>query len=271
MTDWKNAADYAFTDQLSAEGWAWEFLRRNPDYRQAYEDVSAILSEYEDKFGSDRKSWPREESAFVFSPPREDGESIKAWRARCVLGSGEPPRIIPVDQWYGQEWGLRGRIADPSLPWAAGVKFVPPSEYARLIVKVDDLEGLIDEVETTDGDGLNVFIDHVGVVVFDMRYSLPKQLTLARQHLKQRQKELVAAGNLHIESTKLHLTKWTRYLRAIDARAAGASHNEIGLKLGPGHADEYPDYSATHYAKDTLKQATNFVDGGYRVIHLILG
>lgn len=31
--DWRSAAAYADTVSLSVSGWAWEFLRRNPDYR----------------------------------------------------------------------------------------------------------------------------------------------------------------------------------------------------------------------------------------------
>ncbi len=269
MPDWKNEADYAFTEDLTPEGWAWEFLLRNRCYQTDFETVQKILGDFSDKYGSERANWPKEQPAFEFTPPREDGESIKAWRARCVLGSGDPPRIIPVDQWYGQKWGLRGRIGDPSLLWTAGVVFVPPSDYAQLIVKVDDLEGLIDEVETVDGEGLNVFSDRVGVVVFDMRYPLPKQLKLARERLKRHQGDLVAEGGVEVEATKMHRKKWTRYLRALDARATGASFKDIGLDLGPGHSDEYPEYTAAHYAKDTLNQAAKLVDGGYKSILLM--
>ena len=30
--DWRNPQDYEFTKQLTKDGWAWEFLRRNPKY-----------------------------------------------------------------------------------------------------------------------------------------------------------------------------------------------------------------------------------------------
>ena len=30
--DWRNPKDYEFTKSLNSDGWAWEFLRRNPDY-----------------------------------------------------------------------------------------------------------------------------------------------------------------------------------------------------------------------------------------------
>lgn len=31
--DWRSAAAYADTASLPVSGWAWEFLRRNPEYR----------------------------------------------------------------------------------------------------------------------------------------------------------------------------------------------------------------------------------------------
>lgn len=34
--DWRNAADYPFTDDTTPEEWAWEFLRRNKDYQQEH-------------------------------------------------------------------------------------------------------------------------------------------------------------------------------------------------------------------------------------------
>ncbi|WP_310116718.1 transcriptional regulator domain-containing protein [Azospirillum sp. BE72] len=33
--DWRSAAAYADTASLPVAGWAWEFLRRNPEYRAA--------------------------------------------------------------------------------------------------------------------------------------------------------------------------------------------------------------------------------------------
>jgi hypothetical protein len=34
--NWRNAGDYAFTKDLDLAGWAWEFLRRNAEYRSDY-------------------------------------------------------------------------------------------------------------------------------------------------------------------------------------------------------------------------------------------
>jgi hypothetical protein len=37
MPDWRNPEDYAYCENLTLYGWAWEFLRRNPDYVSAWE------------------------------------------------------------------------------------------------------------------------------------------------------------------------------------------------------------------------------------------
>ena len=33
--DWRDSSSYEYTLSLSKQGWAWEFLRRNPDFRNA--------------------------------------------------------------------------------------------------------------------------------------------------------------------------------------------------------------------------------------------
>ncbi len=36
MPDWRNPEDYAYLEGYDLHHWAWEFLRRNPEYRAAY-------------------------------------------------------------------------------------------------------------------------------------------------------------------------------------------------------------------------------------------
>ena len=37
---WRSHDASAYLDRVQRAGFAWEFLRRNPDYRQDYEDMS---------------------------------------------------------------------------------------------------------------------------------------------------------------------------------------------------------------------------------------
>jgi len=41
--DWRCDDAYDYTDVLPRRAWAWEFLRRDPDYRQAWSDVSTTV------------------------------------------------------------------------------------------------------------------------------------------------------------------------------------------------------------------------------------
>jgi len=37
--DWRDENDYEFTKKLTPQGWAWEFLRRNPDYQKDWKEL----------------------------------------------------------------------------------------------------------------------------------------------------------------------------------------------------------------------------------------
>ena len=43
-TDWRNDADYDYLDGLTPEETAFEFLRRNPDYRESFEAMSRAVA-----------------------------------------------------------------------------------------------------------------------------------------------------------------------------------------------------------------------------------
>lgn len=44
--DWRQAEDYAYTERLTRRDWAWEFLRRNDTYRQAWPEArKSVLTE----------------------------------------------------------------------------------------------------------------------------------------------------------------------------------------------------------------------------------
>ena len=56
--DWRSEASYDYIDKLTPGDLAWEFLRRNPDYRNAYRDLvatgrltEAIAQEFAERWG----------------------------------------------------------------------------------------------------------------------------------------------------------------------------------------------------------------------------
>lgn len=43
-SDWRRDATYGYTDALPRRGWAWEFLRRDQDFQQAWSETSATVA-----------------------------------------------------------------------------------------------------------------------------------------------------------------------------------------------------------------------------------
>lgn len=266
MPDWKSDADYDFTDKLSPEGWAWEFLRRNPRYRDQYKEVRAVGSEYEQKYGPNKRKWPKEEPAFIFTPPKKPSEAVKRWRTRCALAEGEPPKIVPMERYYAEKWGLRDQMFDPGLGVEQGVRFHPPSDYPRLLRTWDEVELYRDEEVTDDGGVVVRPIDDKALVAFELRLPLKKQVSEARRRLKAWQDELVAHGRVKVEVSRSHEKKWRRYLRALDGEEAGASKTEIALTLGLAQPYQFPDPHPSSKAGETLELAKRLVQGGYQKI-----
>jgi hypothetical protein len=81
MPNWTIEQDYAFTATLDENGWAWEFLRRNPKYRNDYQVAQACMSPHQSK----------------------------AW-CYHVTGGDEP-----ITSRLGKKWEILGPIHDPNV------------------------------------------------------------------------------------------------------------------------------------------------------------
>ncbi|MDY7091331.1 MAG: DUF6499 domain-containing protein [Acidobacteriota bacterium] len=63
MADWRNPEDYTYTQGLTLHQWAWEFLRRNSDYRddwrafEALEDPIMHTAEQSSVYRSASRKW----------------------------------------------------------------------------------------------------------------------------------------------------------------------------------------------------------------------
>lgn len=112
--------------------WAWEFLRRNPDYRADWQRFIAaadlLRADYGKPCTGEPGEWEGQEKsphwligqgfgehdprATVFEPERNEGESESEWIKR-VHSAGGRCRMVPLDRALGRRWGLE-RIADPA-------------------------------------------------------------------------------------------------------------------------------------------------------------
>lgn len=149
--DWKKPEHYEL--KLDRAGWAWEFMRRNPqyraDYRNATQDLAASLT-------------------------------LSFGRRGETLARDADRRAIQ----YGAKWGQRGPIADPRSDRVPRFfRFAVETEAEMLgafYQKADDRDAVIQHPD-------------FATLTFRLAESIDQQLTRAKRLLKERQKGKVVS------------------------------------------------------------------------------
>lgn len=197
------------TAELTRDQWAWEFLRRNPDYRDDYRRFMEIWRTLEAAYGAppqrDFQRWKRDPRAY--GPLPGNGELAAPTGELCVV---EDDRVL-LECWMGAKWGFYKFPLDPAhgAPSPDELSWRPPSPL---------------EPRSTD-DPLRVDI------TFDLALPLPPQLDAAKFRLVGRAAELRRTGvsaPLTVANQRAH---WSALLRVLDAAAAGESLNANGAAL----------------------------------------
>ena len=211
--DWRIDSDYAFCQQLDLSGWAWQFLRRNPEYRQDYADFIVTWQQLETLYGS---------------PPHRDfyrwKQDPRAWRSEAAIADcgtdvcpGENDQVL-IECWMGAKWGFRKFPADPALAFPEDIAW---REFPLEV-------GVIESGTVWQAEAAQL------AIAFDLALPLPAQLEIARRHLAARRMALHRDGTLPPRNLREGAPQWRRYLRWLDAMAAGNSQATIAGILGAG-------------------------------------
>jgi hypothetical protein len=183
--------------RLDIGQWAWEFLRRNPDYQADYSEFIAIWRALEAEYGAppqrDFLSWKSDPRAS--RPAWEPNQSTGA-----VCTTDDEDRQL-IECWMGAKWGFYQFPQDPALPawelespinWrpAPGFRFDRP---ARLQADAQP--------------------------VFDLTLPLPAQLEAARQWLVGRQAALRRQGLAAPRTLQNQRMHWIELLDALDKQS----------------------------------------------------
>jgi hypothetical protein len=135
--NWKHPSDYPKkADDLTPQAWAWEFLRRNPDYRSDYNKVQTALAKVKAKRPPAPGNWlarPDDPAADpdkrVYDPPLEPNESLHAWRMRSLM-NGRDPKDYALELWYARKWKMQELVFSFGFGGAADLTRPPGSESA---------------------------------------------------------------------------------------------------------------------------------------------
>jgi hypothetical protein len=191
---------YAHCDALTRDQWAWEFLRRNPDYRSDYRRFIALWQALEADYGTppqrDFQRWKQDPRAY--GPLPGDAELAAPSGELCVV---DDDRVL-LECWMGAKWGYYKFPLDPERGTPPGPDELswrpPPAPASRPA----------DDVYRLD-------------IPFDLSLPLPPQLEAAKFRLVGRAAELRRQGLAAPMTVDNQRARWTRMLQLLDAAAAG--------------------------------------------------
>jgi hypothetical protein len=192
---------YACCATLTRDQWAWEFLRRNPDYRSDYRRFIALWQALEADYGApprrDFQRWKQDPRAY--GPLPGDIELGTTSGELCVV---DDDRVL-LECWMGAKWGFYKFPLDPERrtpPEADELSWRPPPPASS-----------IDETCRLD-------------ISFDLSLPLPPQLEAARFRLASRAAELRRSGQATPMTLANQRERWIRMLHLLDADTAGKDH-----------------------------------------------
>lgn len=191
-----DADPYAYCDTLTRDQWAWEFLRRNPDYRRDYLAFITLWHALETDYGAppnrDFSRWKRDPRAY--GPLPGNAELATPSGELCTV---DDERVL-LECWMGAKWGFYKFPLDPArvAPAPNELSWRPPPQPHTPI----DAPYRLD-------------------LTFDLSLPLPPQLEAAKFRLVSHAAELRRQGLAAPKTVANQRTRWTTMLRLLDCNA----------------------------------------------------
>ncbi|MGE4250866.1 MAG: hypothetical protein AB7F09_15855 [Parvibaculaceae bacterium] len=224
IPDWRDAAAYPAVKRTTLLQWWWQFTRRRPEYRALWL-----------QFAPRHHEWVERNVEHMKFLAANDGCSVEEkiqWRRNFGIPTDDPFAIR-------KEFRM-STLANPSLDF---------SDHDLMHLHYSDgahgIEfGTFEAVQTFQGDPSRKLI------AFNVGRPIEGQLIAARRLLEEYQKEFV--GKVLFQRPRK--TNWPLFLRAIDARDAGATFQEVAKVLWPNQS------KTPQSARDTCEAACRLRD-----------
>ncbi len=254
LPDWRKPEEYAFMADVAPEVWAWEVLRRNPDYRADWQSRDTLMEMKH------------------YHPPLEATETADQWIARVLLKTDIEPTTMREDLHRAQKWGLQ-KLYNPEQPFSPSMRFIKPwSDFPRFIFLPDDFYALVEDDETEER-----LIERVGdthaIIAFHLARPLGDQIEAAGAMLRSWKAQLKKAGKIKTSGHAGKKGLWLRHLRVLDALRTNPcpSYADIARTLG---GDKNKTATLDELNRDGDKFVTaarRMVRGGYLNMLLFKG
>ena len=199
-----DAYDYCAT--LTRDQWAWEFLRRNPDYQADYRQFIALWHALEADYGTppqrDFQRWKQDPRAYGPLPGADELDNPTG--ELCVV---DGDRVL-LECWMGAKWGFYKFPIDPERstpPCPDKLSWRPPPQ-----------------------SDMSIEAPYRHDIAFDLSLPLPPQLEAAKFRLLSRAAELRRQGLAVPKTVANQCARWTTMLRLLDG-AATLDNNDASL------------------------------------------
>jgi hypothetical protein len=240
--DWRHAEDYCFTETLNAGQWAWEFLRRNPDYQRDWQWFNQTWQALEARYGKpperDFQAWKRDPEAY---------RVVDDASGDCRVDEDK----VLIECWMGAKWGYYKFPLNPAID--------RPRIGEQLSWR--EVEDCVPLVDTTDSPYLDTDSQRIALG-FDLDLPLRRQLEAAKHFLQRRQARLRRSGEVVLRTVAACRSHWTLMLRLLD----GAQSGEVPASM---HTELLPDTEQLDDLIELLAAANALVQGGYRNLPLL--
>jgi hypothetical protein len=279
MLDWKNEEEYAYTEKLDGNGWAFEFLRRNRDYQDDHKQVINNREALSVKYGSwapeTKKAWSSDRLFYVYNPPIKEDEPDKKWLMRAAVSSNVEPQKTPFEKYFREKWHLRTNLLSPDSC---------PDNPPELDIHVNfpyfpsDLEKLSALFYyPADDDGYEPYFKvqdpQLATVVIDINHPIKKQLDIIHKELKKQKKSRSASATLMTNPRKPKdgLEHFKILLRLLDAKQLKISHAIINDTFFQTEEDTVAyDPDGEKRISRLYKEARIYRDRRYRLLPQII-
>ena len=240
LPDWRQPHNYRFTESLSVEQWAWEFLRRNKEYQQDWQWFWSTWQTLEARYGKpperDFQRWKKDADAYRI---------VDDASGECRADQDK----VLIECWMGEKWGFYKFPLDPATQ--------RPLIGEQLSWReVDELVHLVEDADSPFLDGQAVHV----TLGFELDLPLRRQLEVARRFLQLRQARLRREGKITLRLVSNQKDRWCVMLRLLDGMQEGVALEVVYAVLNEQGAIVESDGSAVILRNE----AEELVNGGYR-------
>lgn len=254
FADWKSVADYPSPDTTTETEWAWQFLRRNPEFQRDYDELVRPFA------GAGFGMHLLEDlNCCICDPPALPSETRDQYWERIQRDGITEYKAITKPWCMAQKWGLED--IPPAPEDKKGRKPPGLSVIIRPVFRSIQSKCMVgDNPISTDTRSTDAWFR------FDLSLPLEKQLERAKQWLTSEQKYLQSKGDVEVRAKRNHVARYREYLRILDADQADADIKDMATVVFPDVANEYPDYLGSKKVRNALSAAKRLRDTDWALI-----